>query len=248
MPQIVASFTGRGRWKNTAYRPTIEAFKNELNANGWGVQSFTLFQNNALQPVYDYSFAINTPVTVGTPDAIKAWEYLKIYFNYYFDSNDLILTSFDNPNYTPSGGDEVNNSIAASLSNLFGGGTYTVKSGDTFNKIAAKFNMTAAQLKALNPQVTNINVISVGQVLRVSGSATQQPATVPVVTSVNNGNPIVNQIPNQGLIPVPTTTPTKSGGFMKGVEDFAKTAGISVGLLAIAAVVIYGVVFVPPRD
>jgi LysM repeat protein len=45
--------------------------------------------------------------------------------------------------------------------------TYTVVSGDTFSKIAAKLGVTVDALKAANPQVTNIDLINVGQVLNV---------------------------------------------------------------------------------
>lgn len=50
------------------------------------------------------------------------------------------------------------------------GGTYTVKSGDTLTGIAAKYGTTVAALQALNG-IKNANVISVGQVLKVSGNA-----------------------------------------------------------------------------
>ena len=45
--------------------------------------------------------------------------------------------------------------------------TYTVVSGDTFSKIAVKLGTTVDALRAANPQVTNINLIDVGQVLNV---------------------------------------------------------------------------------
>jgi spore germination protein YaaH len=49
--------------------------------------------------------------------------------------------------------------------------TYTVQSGDTLTKIAAKFGVTLAALEAANPQVTNPNLIYVGQVLVIPASA-----------------------------------------------------------------------------
>ncbi|MBO5340484.1 MAG: M23 family metallopeptidase [Oscillospiraceae bacterium] len=50
--------------------------------------------------------------------------------------------------------------------NTTGETTYTVVSGDTFNAIAYKNDMSVSELKALNPQV-NINKLSIGQVLNV---------------------------------------------------------------------------------
>ncbi|MBE2253306.1 MAG: LysM peptidoglycan-binding domain-containing protein [Myxococcus sp.] len=54
--------------------------------------------------------------------------------------------------------------------------TYTVKSGDTFSAIAASHQLTTPQLARLNPQVKNLNVISVGQKLFLEPSA---PAPAP---------------------------------------------------------------------
>ncbi len=45
--------------------------------------------------------------------------------------------------------------------------TYMVAAGDTFGRIARKFNMTTEALKAVNPDVKNINKIRIGQVLNV---------------------------------------------------------------------------------
>ena len=53
--------------------------------------------------------------------------------------------------------------------------TYTVKAGDTFGGIAASHELTVAQLAKLNPQVKNLNVISVGQTLFLKPSAPPPP-------------------------------------------------------------------------
>ena len=45
--------------------------------------------------------------------------------------------------------------------------TYVVQKGDTMSKIAKKNGTTLAKLKALNPQITNLNKIYVGQVIRI---------------------------------------------------------------------------------
>ena len=44
---------------------------------------------------------------------------------------------------------------------------YTIKAGDTFDRIAKAHGLTRAQLKALNPQITNINKIYAGKKIRV---------------------------------------------------------------------------------
>ncbi|MFZ5445204.1 MAG: LysM peptidoglycan-binding domain-containing protein [Myxococcota bacterium] len=53
--------------------------------------------------------------------------------------------------------------------------TYTVRAGDTFSGVAAKFHLTVPQLAKLNPQVKNLNVIHVGERLRVRAGTTTQP-------------------------------------------------------------------------
>ena len=53
--------------------------------------------------------------------------------------------------------------LASNLTTEF----YTVKSGDTFTKIAAKYNTTNDQLKELNIDIKNIDKIFVGQKIRV---------------------------------------------------------------------------------
>jgi murein DD-endopeptidase MepM/ murein hydrolase activator NlpD len=54
-------------------------------------------------------------------------------------------------------------------------GTVTVQSGDTLSSIAKAYNTTVTALAKLNPEITNVNKIRVGQVIRVSSSSA--PAT-----------------------------------------------------------------------
>ena len=65
-------------------------------------------------------------------------------------------------NSTSTGSGSSSNSSSATTT------TYTVKSGDTFSKIASTFKMSQAELLKLNPQITNINILRVGQVITVS--------------------------------------------------------------------------------
>ena len=52
------------------------------------------------------------------------------------------------------------------------GQTYYVVRGDTLRKIAAKFNTTVDAILRVNPQITNPNVIYVGQAIAIPGSPT----------------------------------------------------------------------------
>jgi LysM repeat protein len=56
--------------------------------------------------------------------------------------------------------------------------SYTVKSGDTLNAVARQTGVSVARLASLN-NISNVNVISVGQVLKLDGAATPQ-ASAPV--------------------------------------------------------------------
>ncbi len=51
-------------------------------------------------------------------------------------------------------------------------GTYVVQWGDTMRKIAARLDVSLADLLAVNPQIANPNLIFFGQVINVPGSAT----------------------------------------------------------------------------
>jgi TP901 family phage tail tape measure protein len=59
---------------------------------------------------------------------------------------------------------------SSSWSNAMGGGTYTVKSGDTLSAVAQQFGTTVAELMKLNTQIKNANKIYVGDVIKVSNS------------------------------------------------------------------------------
>jgi LysM repeat protein len=50
-----------------------------------------------------------------------------------------------------------------------GGQIYYAQRGDTLRKIAAKFNTTVAAILQVNPQITNANLIYVGQAITIPG-------------------------------------------------------------------------------
>jgi LysM repeat protein len=60
------------------------------------------------------------------------------------------------------------------------GSTYVVQPGDTLQKIATRAGTTINGLLAVNPQITNINLIYVGQVIKLpSGGSTPPPVITP---------------------------------------------------------------------
>ncbi|NRD76929.1 LysM peptidoglycan-binding domain-containing protein [Bacillus sp. BRMEA1] len=67
--------------------------------------------------------------------------------------------------------------------------TYTVASGDTASKIASKYGLTLAQFQALNPQISNLNLLYVGEVVNIKQAATiSMPTTTP--SSAPAGTPV----------------------------------------------------------
>ena len=77
--------------------------------------------------------------------------------------------------------------------------TTTVKSGQTISAIAAKAGVSVAAVAAANPQITNLNKISVGQTVNI---------------------PAVNTATK-------TATSTYAGGITGGANPYAATSGVS---------------------
>lgn len=80
---------------------------------------------------------------------------------------------------------------------------YTVQSGQSLSQIAVICNTTVAALRLANPDVTNVNLIFVGEQLHVPGAGAAQ-VTVPVTgDSTNLSNGITQAVtPTQPAIPV----------------------------------------------
>lgn len=53
-----------------------------------------------------------------------------------------------------------------------GGATYTIQSGDTIRKLAARWGVTTPDIMAANPQIANASLIYVGQVIYKPGYST----------------------------------------------------------------------------
>ena len=65
--------------------------------------------------------------------------------------------------------------------------TYTVKAGDTLYAIAQRFNTTVAKLAAAN-NITNVNLLRIGQVLKIPGTSTSPPPATTVKYTVKAGD------------------------------------------------------------
>ena len=98
-------------------------------------------------------------------------------------------------------------------------GTYTVKIGDTLYKIAVRFKTTTAALISLN-NITNPNIVYIGQILKVPADTTGAPAPTAVPTT-QSGQPAA---------PTPAGSGQVGYGFDYGVEAF--TSGQDIPTIA----------------
>lgn len=57
--------------------------------------------------------------------------------------------------------------------------TYTVKSGDTLSGIAVRFGLSLVEIEKLNPQITNPNLIHIGDVIHLKDSSSGGGSTKP---------------------------------------------------------------------
>lgn len=76
--------------------------------------------------------------------------------------------------------------------------TQIIQSGDTLSALAQKNNTTVANLMALNPQITNPNLIYAGKPITISAESLSNPATpAPVINytapEVSQANPVSTQ-------------------------------------------------------
>ncbi len=91
------------------------------------------------------------------------------------------------------------------------GGTYTVQRGDSLGRIAARNNTTVAAILAVNPNITNPNIVYVGQVINLPAGGTSQPVAEGTAQVTPQATPVVDT-------PSTVILPTDSFGY--GVELF----------------------------
>lgn len=70
--------------------------------------------------------------------------------------------------------------------------TYTIHSGDYLSVIAKKFGISTNQLLALNPSITNPDLLKIGQIINVPSVVASSP-TLPVTQETTNQNTYVVQ-------------------------------------------------------
>jgi len=82
---------------------------------------------------------------------------------------------------------------------------YTVQSGDTLSGIAVKYGTTTNYLLSLNPQITNANLINIGQTILVPTNSTTLPSTPTTIT------PSTSQYPRIVTVNSPIGANIRSG-------------------------------------
>lgn len=102
-------------------------------------------------------------------------------------------------------------------------GTYTVKAGDTLNRIAVANGTSVAALAAANG-IQNINLIAVGQVLKLSAAATSAPAqpAVPAQQEAPAQQAASGSVPDD--VKYIAAADTNRDGFMTAAEYLAYQA------------------------
>jgi LysM repeat protein len=102
------------------------------------------------------------------------------------------------------------------------GQLYTVKAGDSLFLIGRRFGVTVQQLQAANPQITNPNIIFIGQVICVPTGGTVPPPPEFRVLSLRilteNGQPIPRtnnalQLPARVIVRATFTDPVQRAFF-----------------------------------
>lgn len=101
------------------------------------------------------------------------------------------------------------------------GKVYTVVSGDNLSTIAQRNGMTLQQLQALNPEITNPNLIKLGQQIKLGSGTTPTPTQTPTTpTAPTTPTPYNTPTPTTPTAPVaPVDTSNLSS------EELARRAG-----------------------
>lgn len=101
---------------------------------------------------------------------LKSWNNLTS-DNIYPGQTLIINSSFSGSGSSSSSSSNSSSGSSSDSSSSNSTSKYTVVTGDSFATIAKKFNISITTLQSLNPQINNINLIYVGQVINVPSNA-----------------------------------------------------------------------------
>lgn len=109
-----------------------------------------------------------------------------------------------------------------------GGSGYSVVSGDTLSRIAARNGTTVQALLALNPSITNPNQIQVGQKINLGSGPVQGPVQGPIQPTNVPSNPNVPSTPTAPVSPSSPNAPAPTGFDANDLARRAGEAGLSL--------------------
>lgn len=147
----------------------------------------TIFSSNLTKyPLWVANYGVSTPGANGKWDTWVGWQYTSTgYVNGisgYVDRNqftDGIFLSSTSP--IPDPGIPDNSSSEKTI-------VYTVKSGDTLSAIASRYQTTVASIVALNPSITNPNLIYPGQQFTIQTNQSSSGNSSSTVYVVKRGD------------------------------------------------------------
>lgn len=222
--QATGVYGGGGTNDTVQLNKIKSAISNTFSSNGWTVNSVSVVPYDGVLPVYGIVLSANVNQSFSKQATIDSFKATLNANGMWSNINIAAVNDPQEYGYTApvSGG---TSSDAT--------GSYTVKSGDTLSKIAKAYNTTVTALMALNPQIKNANVISVGQTIRVSGT----PSNTSIGTS--NAGTSSGATSNSGT-PSNTSTSDSRSWFDKTFFDGAgvlSATGIGV-LIVLGAVIV----------
>src|SRR5690349_13020253 len=101
--------------------------------------------------------------------------------------------------------------------------TYTVKSGDSLSRIAARNGLTLAQLLQANPQITDPNRINVGDIVNLPDSSNPSDASdasdANEATQPLPANPVISPSSTDNTQPLPSNPAAAAGALGSALAD-----------------------------
>ncbi|MGI8668474.1 MAG: LysM peptidoglycan-binding domain-containing protein [Aridibacter sp.] len=188
-------------------------FKNVFRSNGWGVTSVITTFGSTFSNTKSFQITLDASQNDTQSRIVKG---ISLVAAKYFDRIEVKVISDTGTSSRTSSGSynagtiaTVNVPIPPSNSSS---GTYTVKSGDSLSKIASMFGMSVANLQTIN-NLSNPNMIYVGQVLKITGSSKQNNSAN---NSKNNSNSSGNSIDQTQPFSLSNLKPSNETALMVG--------------------------------
>lgn len=199
--------------------------RSHLISNGLNVNSLSIDDNGFIRLdvqvdcFYDNATLVDVGYSIGQTVLGTQTGYVGV--SSFASINGLI------PREIPTCGNYYGSGTSGANSNT---GTYIVQSGDTLSGIARQFGLTLNQLLALNPQISNPNLIQIGQVINVAQGSNNNPTV--------NTNPITAPATQHATSNTPL--PPKNPAGQNALDKFLFTGAGTLSGVAIAVLIVVG--------